>query len=123
MIKPIASNSMILLHSLLLINVFINSICAGVLFLIVRNIIKEHAWEINYPMITLITIICSLIISNQVLTKNVTNENIYMLCYYIAIYIIAFGNKRKKEYYKLVILFYWHWCVLLHMQQMEEVLY
>lgn len=94
-IKPIASNPLNLLHALLLINVLINSICAGILFLIVSNIIKEHNWKLNYSMVMLITIASSLLISNQVLTKSVTNENTFMLCYYIAIYIITCGNKKK----------------------------
>lgn len=97
MFKPIVSNPMILLHSLLLINILINIICACILFLIISNIVNEHKWKVNYPIIALITITCSLIISNQVLTKNATNENLFMLCYYIAIYIITCSNKKGKK--------------------------
>lgn len=96
-IKPISSNPLNLLHALLLINVLINSICAGILFLIVSNIIREHNWKLNYSMVMLITIASSLLISNQVLTKSVTNENVFVLCYYIAIYIITCGNKKKMR--------------------------
>ena len=93
--KPIASNPLNLLHALLLVNVLINSICAGVLFLIVSNVVRGHNWKLNYSMVMLITTASSLLISNQVLTKSVTNENVFMLCYYIAIYIITCGNKKK----------------------------
>lgn len=96
-IKFIASNPKLLLSSLLFINVVINTLNACILYFITLNIIKCNKWHFRYSHVALITTACSLFISNQVLTKSVTNENILLLCYYITIYVIAFGNRKNSK--------------------------
>lgn len=94
-VKAIASRPILMLHILLLLNIIINVSCVGILFFITLNIVNMYQSKTNYILVSLITIACSLFISNQVLTKNVTNENLFVLCYYVSIYIIMFGNRRQ----------------------------
>ena len=106
-IKVVASNPNLLLHVLLLVNITINALCTMFLFLIILIIFKANYWKINYAYISLIAITCSLLISNQVLAKTVTNENMFVLCYYVAIYCILSGigkDNRKTKILNSIIL-------------------
>lgn len=101
LLEPVVENAYLLLHGLLLVNILINVICAILLFEIICKIIDENSWIKNYVTVSLITIASSLLISSQVLTKTVTNENFLILCFYLTIYLIICGNglKDKKKIY------------------------
>jgi hypothetical protein len=100
-IKPIVSNAGILLHSLLFINIFINSFCALLLFLIIEQIYIDCEFKLDYMLISLMTAALSLFLSGQVLSKTVTNENFLVLCFYSAVYFLLRIYHIKATYKKV----------------------
>lgn len=97
LIKPLVSNTWLLLHGMLLINIILSAISATILYLILYNYIKSIKWKCHPALVVLLSIAVSLFLSNQVLTKNITNENFLVLCFYVAVYIIGFGNKCNNK--------------------------
>ncbi len=99
-IKPIVSNPGSLLHSLLFINIIINCICVLLLFLIIEQVYKECELHLDYLLISLMAAALSLLLSCQVLSKTVTNENFLVLCFYCAVYLLLkichFESTPKK---------------------------
>lgn len=96
-IKPLVDNSYLLLHSLLLINVLLNVACAYILYEIVFKMLYINTKKKYYVQTSFITIAISLFLSSQVLTKSVTNENLFVLCCYITVYILMFGNESTDR--------------------------
>lgn len=89
----IAKNPQLLLHALLLINIIINAACAVILFKIVVQISKK---ENNYVFAALLSVATSLLLSCQVLSKAVTNENVLVLSFFVCIYLLLRINKTNK---------------------------
>ena len=97
--RPLISHPIWLFRSFLFINSLLNVFCSYFLYKMLRLVNNNKIGESYIAGISFLT---SLFISKIVLSKMATNENLYVLFYYIAIYLIVSNiesntNKQIKS--------------------------
>lgn len=97
--EPIYKDPVLLYRCFLLINVIINVIAAGFLYNIIQKI---NANKISNTLVAFITIATSLLLSKILLSKLATNENLYVLFYYVVIYIMLCSMNENRLYKRVI---------------------